>query len=335
MRGGNVFANGRIARKTLKEQRAMRVLVYDNNFLPKDAARFPRWSFRRGRPGRFEASGWRSDGTDLVHVTDTSKSPTVTPDWVDYRHWEPERGRYAPIHDFSGYNGLDIPAANIVDDLMLSARVAPARDVKAIFVRIDSAGDRFMIEIPVLDGSHSSPPRVTRNRQPVTLRNTRGGVPRAVNGPGALVEVSVMDRRLTVAVEGTLLFDPVDYDDPFGGSGGSSSPVGIGVVRGALTLKDVRIYRDVYYTSHLAFSPRRPFGVDAPYPLGPDEFFVLGDNSPVSNDSRFWPDSPVVPGELLLGKPFLVHLPGQAVPLRVFGSSPYWVPDPREIRYIR
>ena len=61
---------------------------------------------------------------------------------------------------------------------------------------------------------------------------------------------------------------------------------------------------------------------------------MLGDNSPVSNDSRFWAGSPVVPGSMFLGKPFLVHLPGQVVALEVFGRSVYWVPDPRRIRYI-
>ena len=102
-----------------------------------------------------------------------------------------------------------------------------------------------------------------------------------------------------------------------------------------MEVRRVRIYRDIFYTGNLAIGPRRPYGVDTPYVLGRDEYFVLGDNSPVSNDSRFWTASPVVPGELFLGKPFLVHLPGQVVPLKVFGRSVYWVPDPREIRYIR
>jgi signal peptidase I len=97
----------------------------------------------------------------------------------------------------------------------------------------------------------------------------------------------------------------------------------------------IRVYRDIYYTGSLALGGRRPFGVDEPYALKADEFFVLGDNSPVSNDSRFWESSPVVPGDRFLGKPFLVHLPGQVFSLRVFGRPLAWIPDPREIRYIR
>jgi signal peptidase I len=141
---------------------------------------------------------------------------------------------------------------------------------------------------------------------------------------------------LTVALDGVLAFDPLDYDRPRPGPGSGSSPVAIGVVgKGAAMISHIQLSRDVYYTEALANAPRRPFGVDVPYVLGKDEYFVLGDNSPVSNDSRFWAESPVVRRELFIGKPFLVHLPSQAVPLRVFGRELYWIPDPREIRYIR
>src|SRR3954452_18988808 len=47
---GDVLIDGQIARKTLREQRAMRILLYDNDFVPLDVARYPRWALRRGRP---------------------------------------------------------------------------------------------------------------------------------------------------------------------------------------------------------------------------------------------------------------------------------------------
>ena len=49
---GDVWINGQIARKTLREQRAIRILVYDNNFVPRDGAANPRWLPRRDRAGQ-------------------------------------------------------------------------------------------------------------------------------------------------------------------------------------------------------------------------------------------------------------------------------------------
>ena len=145
----------------------------------------------------------------------------------------------------------------------------------------------------------------------------------------------VFDRRVQVAIDGRLLFEPYDFDDPGPPVPASDSPISLGVRGGAVDVTDLRIFRDIYYTSSLASTPRHSHGMSAAVKLGPDEYFVLGDNSPISNDSRFWTDCPVVRGSMFVGRPFLVHLPGQVVPLKVFGRSVCWVPDPRRIRYIR
>ncbi|MCS7168872.1 MAG: S26 family signal peptidase [Gemmatales bacterium] len=60
-----------------------------------------------------------------------------------------------------------------------------------------------------------------------------------------------------------------------------------------------------------AFYPERPHG--GPRVFGPDEYFVLGDNSTSSQDSRAWGQ---VPERLLMGKAVVVYFP-----FRPFGSS--------------
>ena len=77
--------------------------------------------------------------------------------------------------------------------------------------------------------------------------------------------------------------------------------------------------------------------------LGPDEYFVLGDNSPISGDARYWGD-PVnlpqenlftqggrVPGQFMLGKAFFVYWPA-GYPIKM--TSINGVPDFGEMRFI-
>ena len=46
--GGDIFVDGKIVRKSLAEIRAMRMLVHDSRFQPRDAKSFPRWQNRIG-----------------------------------------------------------------------------------------------------------------------------------------------------------------------------------------------------------------------------------------------------------------------------------------------
>ena len=120
-------------------------------------------------------------------------------------------------------------------------------------------------------------------------------------------------------------FRPESYDE-----GASPSRVHFGGRNGSFLVNGLTIYRDVHYTS-------TPGGhaVGRPCSLGDDEFFFLGDNSPVSLDSRGWKD-PVVPRRLIVGKPVIVHLPSRPGRIRIGGREWFFrVPDLSRIRYIR
>jgi len=90
---------------------------------------------------------------------------------------------------------------------------------------------------------------------------------------------------------------------------------------GQLTLAHTAIYRDTYYTAGSS-SSRRPRAVEGrPFQLNEDEFFAMGDNSPNSEDGRWWgepelvtrgqtpPRAGVVPREYLVGKAMFVYWP--------------------------
>lgn len=73
------------------------------------------------------------------------------------------------------------------------------------------------------------------------------------------------------------------------------------------SLKDPNEYGNLYSRQHREATFRE---------LGPDEFFVMGDNSPRSQDSRLWPNVQrhaynrhAVPRQALLGKAFFIYWP--------------------------
>lgn len=131
------------------------------------------------------------------------------------------------------------------------------------------------------------------------------------------------------------------------------APVGFAAKGASLRLAHLRLERDIYYRypgqgvrdGHeyappqnaqelrnllsdpvrwsLVYNEGRKFGQyqlkDDPNDLE-DEFFVLGDNSPRSLDSRLWNVSPAVPRRLLIGKAFFIYWP-HAVPFMNDGKG--------------
>jgi hypothetical protein len=138
-------------------------------------------------------------------------------------------------------------------------------------------------------------------------------------------EMSIFDRSVVVAIDGRAVFEAWPFL-----SGGTAepprSPVRIGARGVSARIGSLRLYRDVHYTQKSASSQQK---------LGVDEYFVMGDNSPVSFDSRCWP-SGAVKTRLFLGKPFVVHLPSRPGKVMVGGRTMYIrIPDFSRIRYIR
>ena len=97
---------------------------------------------------------------------------------------------------------------------------------------------------------------------------------------------------------------------------------------GKLAISHVEIFRDIYYTS--TGGPQQGRATEGhPFTLGEDEYFVLGDNSPESEDCRWWKQkglgnnnklytAGIVPADYLVGKALLVYWPSGYKPFEKF-----------------
>jgi signal peptidase I len=113
---------------------------------------------------------------------------------------------------------------------------------------------------------------------------------------------------------------------------------------GKLWLSHIALFRDIHYTDKSPHSNSYARATEGnPLTLAQDQFFVLGDNSPRSEDGRWW-DRPgkgnfghiypegIVPREYLVGKALFVYWPAG------FGAFPKsrfaMVPNIGQLRFI-
>jgi signal peptidase I len=142
------------------------------------------------------------------------------------------------------------------------------------------------------------------------------------------VELAFVDRRATLALDGRCPCEPVDLA-AVEKRAEVSRPVRVGCRGAEVRVRNFRLFRDVHYTATGRHAVRRPVR------LGPRQYFVLGDNSPSSDDSRFWRD-PAVPESHFLGRPFLVHLPNRVTRWDGLGRHlQYEAVDWGRVRWVR
>ena len=88
-----------------------------------------------------------------------------------------------------------------------------------------------------------------------------------------------------------------DYQRSSGLLHSVSRPLAIGANGSELAIQRLQVYRDVYYTPPTHSIPA------VVRKLGPDEYFILGDNSPISVDSRSWMGGETVRESQFVGRP--------------------------------
>ncbi len=322
---GDLYIDGEIQRKTLPQQRAVSAMVFDNRFRPgRETNLPPRWQ------AHDEASNWKAQDDGFIFSTITTTSADSegreSVDWLAYRHWRrvpgrPQQVEEVPVTDNCGYNQHVSRVLNHVSDFMLRSRVRATGD-GSLWWRISDGREQLLIRFDPSLGKawlwHNEQ-LVRESRRVVTIPET-----------GSLFELSQYDRQFLMAADGQLVFDPYTYEESSRPYRPTSRPVAIGANNLDVEISELQLLRDVYYTQP-SFAAH-PWAIGRAHRLNDDEYFVLGDNSPLSEDSRAWSESPAVPAELLVGRPIVVHLPSRRA---VWGGLQLQIPDTSRIRYIR
>jgi len=192
----------------------------------------------------------------------------------------------------------------IVDDLPYNAaesrRLNQCHNVGLTFLTMASQTRPIIIEFQCADHKLTCTWEPSTKRMSYSVDDTLRGEVRdvtdiAASDPhGLRIGIGLLQQRLVVAVNDRSAMDISLPDSAF-----AQEPV-IATVRGldTATAASLRVFREVYYTSVANAAL-----INAPeYHLGADEFFVVGDNSSISEDSRQW-DPPGVKLSEFIGWP--------------------------------
>lgn len=310
LRDGDVYIDDRLARKTLAQARALRVSVFEQRCLPGPRGWQDRWE---REPPTAEPIG-RGPALEL--------DGRATPATLTYRHFLLDTGKSEPIADEDSCNAGARIGGEEVHDFWFVADVEVRAGAGSVTLGLCDGQDWAEVDLPV--GAKAPPvvrivPLKATGEQNITV--ARAESCRLDVGNKYHVEAALVDRRLSVAINAAHVLS-VDLPEP-GVRAGVVRPARARADGVAVTMRNLRLYRDVHY------GQRGRNGVcGRSVHLEAGQYFVLGDNSAASEDSRFWPDAGRVAAERLVGRPLLVHLPS-----RRFGGLQ--LPDVPRVRWLR
>lgn len=271
---GDLFLDGVLLRKTVEQWRAVRQLVHDNDYQPRKSPNLPpRWQpLAAGSSWQPAGSGFRMKqrlGGDF--------------DWLSYQHWPCTaqarlRGVVSPVHDNDSYNQGPAPRElNVVPDVQLSCRVR-AVGKGQLAVAFEDGGQRLVVIMDPKKGLAVLQGEELLFDQKLKVELAEGVV--------ITLEAGLCDEQVFVAIDGQTVAQTSYVRS--GEIAETTRPVAIGARGAGVELSQLRVWRDLYYLDPQGL-PRR---WQAAAPVPPQGVVVLGDNSPVSIDSRHWDSTP-------------------------------------------
>ena len=292
--------------KPMSVQRHMRILVHDSHFSPSSVA------LRRWRSDRKEAEFRQDGGKWFFDADQNSATGKTAPDsnatgpgriaWLKYHHWRCFRHDESRTKDFAvedGYGHNQSLSRNLhaMDDLFLEAQLSKVsagafawrfnRGELQTEFQLDLTSWELTVAKHAVSGSlveTEQRPHADIQEEPrmIQLRPPNGGqFPNGnyVNDDQIRIEFSSFDGELVVLVQGTEVFR---CQSPSERSKVAMYPLEIGASGSNVAVERIRVWRDVYY-----FPISEEAGDAHPIVAG-EGFILLGDNVPLSIDSRHW-----------------------------------------------
>ena len=316
-----------ILRKPPEVVLAMRRLVHDNDHPARDLKDSPRWV----EPGG--AKAWTAD--DASHTFKHAAADDARPAWLRYRHLIAREGRNKPelITDFTGYNSYEPQfgprTQRWVGDLMLECDVTIDKPQGQTVLELSRGVDRFRAVFDLTTGACTFK-RIKDHKAAAAPDDDAGEVlatkPTDMSKSGRHhLRFANVDDRLLLWVDDSLPFgDGVRYTpaEQKGPYANDLEPASIGVRGGAVTVGKLQLWRNNYFTQMGPLGNEDYPQVDdlsdsvkwdelrqlkpRTFYVQPGHYFVLGDNSPASSDSRAWG---LVPERLVRGRAVLAYYP--------------------------
>ena len=356
---GDIYVNGRIARKPPMVQKELWMPIYDNDFQPvhpeQPVFNLHTWQMPFDPTGTAWTVDKDRDPTRL-HMDGPADRPSVL------TYGAPSANDFRATYAYNDLRMANVPACT---DLMVRFCVDFNSPASQVGVTLTRYGTRYQGSV---DGhGRMELAQIVGDERSVLSTAVIKDMP---SGPPVLLKFSHVDHRLILQVGRETLAHDLDGSRSAAGTRDGPQPQVQLFGAGRLTVAHLAIFRDVYYTSQSPYysRPESPFHAieGSPFSLEADEFFVLGDNSPNSEDARWWrppatasrgqqpPRAGVVPRDYMMGKALFVYWPGgfefplpkfmrswaeaqdQPGPLRILQEliKFRWIPNVGKMRFI-